>query len=509
MSTENFFVRLFNAIFHSNDPAVIKKKQLTKIAKHVSKTKFSKWYKAGSQELTRHCADFFYKVYRVVGPSRGLMTAALSSQVLKTLAVEQFLSAEQKAVIASLSEKSIQEAQIKMTAEQLEQAVGQRIAVLQKSFTAVQTEKTNKLYQQITDFIDLATFDYYYFLKRFDYNLKELNFQVPPDFKNAKGNTVVENFAEFTEILKGIDFDADWDIVFSVIEKYKNIKPVNTAAWKKTADALRALQLSEACENICRLIKEAPEIKFADAELPKDISAEYMKQVVNSAEKTLAAIKRTRDNYNINALVQKIFGVTNPPSGTKNYTVERNKIFIGSRVAGFMYAPALSYLKSFLIEYYKTEVRAISDLFLVRATWENPDDVHAYSESYHLLLELVNKVIAFDESLKEGEELAMQIKAALARSARDQNALSFVVRKTNELNTTAYQMVVSACRELLVIARLFQAIVEDYDRPRRTLIKNWHEIESNTPKEPRPWLMSVYTKIADFIRLEQYLLQKK
>ena len=102
----------------------------------------------------------------------------------------------------------------------------------------------------------------------------------------------------------------------------------------------------------------------------------------------------------------------------------------------------------------------------------------------------------------------MKIKAAIARSPRDTNAKNTVVRTVNNLNASAYKMIISSCQNLVSIAKLYKLIIEDYDRPRRTLLKNWHEIELNTSQPPKKWLITAYKKIHDFVVLEQMLLPK-
>lgn len=509
MSTnENFFTKLFRSFFATNDPQAIKKKKLHKIAKAISKTRFSKWYKASSGHLSPDCAQFFFSVYRVVGPARTLLLS-VNTNVLKNFCVEHYLSAEQKQMLSQLSESEILESQGKIPIEQIQENVKKRLTAFQKTFSSVQSEKMNQLYHHIKAFISLSTFDYYFLLKQFDYTLKELDFERTPDFKHITSVSVVENLHDFLEILLSFPFDADWHSVFTVIEKYKNVKPVNAGAWKKGVDELKTLYSSLVLENIIRHSKQNPDATFGRLNNVEDISNFYIRQVTETAEKTIYTMKRAMQNDKVASLVKSIFGSSFPSSGTKHYSVEGNKLFLSSSVSGYLYPQAMSYLKSFLIEYFKTEIRSISDLFLVRATWESGEKVQEYSDSYHELLALVDTIIQFDEALKEGEPFAMKLKASIARSNRDRNALNFVVRKVNEINGEAHRIIVTAAKLLISIANLFKQIIEDYDRPHRTLIQNWKEIEANSPKEPRNWLVHVYKKIHDFIVLEQLLIQKK
>ena len=69
---ESFFSKLLNFFVRVDSAENIKKKKLKLIAKNIAKTKYSKWYKAGSQELLPQAAQFFYNIYKIVGPGRPL-----------------------------------------------------------------------------------------------------------------------------------------------------------------------------------------------------------------------------------------------------------------------------------------------------------------------------------------------------------------------------------------------------------------------------------------------------
>ena len=505
-SQENFLINFFRSIFSSDDPEVIKRKKLSKIARAISKTRFSKWYKS-EHLLTASCADFFFDVYRTVGPAKALLENAKSSSTFKFFAVEAVLSAGQKKLVADLSENAIASVQDKIDLGRLELEVGAKIARFEKSFDAMQIDKAYQLFKQVMAFVDLSLFDSYYFLKQFDRNLVELNFDLKPNFTSVPASLVVHQLHDFFDIVIDFPFDASWTEVFAIIERYKNVKPVNAVAWKKTSESIKSLAASSVLENIIKHAQENPDIRFASSESSPDIASEYIRNVVKTAEAVLKKIKKSHNSGKIESLLKKIFATSEPLSCTKNYTVS-NKLFLNTNFLGFVYAQPLSYLKSFLIEYFKTEIRELSDLFLVRATWDNPEHVKTYSESYHELLEIVDEIIAFDESLNEGDPLAMKIKAAIARSPRDTNAKNTVVRTVNNLNASAYKMIISSCQNLVSIAKLYKLIIEDYDRPRRTLLKNWHEIELNTSQPPKKWLITAYKKIHDFVVLEQMLLPK-
>lgn len=505
-SQGNFLSRLLRSFFSRNSPEYIKKKKLKRIARNISRTKFSKWYK--NKELTPECAFFFFEIYKTVGPARALLENANSSNVLKFLTIETGLSNEQLKLLQSLTESAILSEQNQTDFESLELKTQQRLSRFIASFDDVQKERANQLYHQVRGFVSLSLFDYYYFLKQFDGNLKELNFINKPNFKKINAIAVLDQLHDFLEVLMNLPLDSNWQEVFKIIEKYKGIKPVNFGEWKKTYDRLRSLHNSLVLENIIKHTSENPDAKFTMLVPVADIASEYKRKVINEAEKALSIVLKSQKNRKVDILVKQVFNVQVPPSATKYY-IAKNPLFADTKYKGFIYGSALSYLKSFLIEYFKTELREISNVFLVRATWENPANVKAYSESYHELLEMVDRIIEFDEELKEGEREAMKLKAAISRAQRDISAENFIRRRLNDLNKTAYVMVISSCKLLITIAKLFKLIIEDFHRPRRTLLQNWREVEQNCPKPADKWLSVAYKKIHAFVVLEQLLISQK
>lgn len=505
-SQDNFLIRLLRSLFSHNSPEYIKKKKLKKIAKQIAKTRFSKWYK--NKELMPECASFFFDVYKTVGPAKTLLENANFSNVLKFFTVEAGLSKEQVKLLESLTESAILGEQNLTDFESLEAKTQQKLSRFVASFDGVQAERANQLYHQVRGFVDLSLFDYYYFLKQFDVSIKEQNFTNTPNFKKIETMTVFDQLHDFLEVLTNLPFDSDWQEVLGIIEKYKGVKPVNFAEWKKATDGLRSLYNSRVLENILKHASENPDAKPAKLLPVADIASEYKRKIINEVEKALNIVRKTQRNSKVEILVQQVFNVQVPPSATKYY-VTNSPLFTNTKYDGFIYGRALSYLKSFLIEYFKTELREISNVFLVRATWEKPANIKAYSESYHELLEMAENIVKFDEDLKEGDPEAMKLKAAIARTERDIGAESFVRRRVDFLNKTAHTMIISSCKALITIAKLFQLIIEDFRGSNRAVLQNWNEVEQNCPKPADKWLSDAYKKIHAFVVLEQLLISQK
>lgn len=507
MSIKEFFVKIFAGLFLSTNPEHIKKKKLSTIVRNISRTRFSKWYK-NSHVLTPAFAEFFFEIYRTVGPARVLFDNQSSTKMLKMISVEESFSEEQRRLASELSEESILLKAKELSCEALETEVHRNLNALRKSISGIQREKANQLYHMIESFASLARFDYYYLLKKFDTNIRELDFTRVPLFNTIPALSAIEQIHNFLEILLDFPFDGNWSLAFTVIEKYKNIKAVNPNDWKKIADTLKQVRNSLVIENIIRHVTEKPDEVFTTYTNVEDIFEKYLNNLYTSSEKTLLSIKRNMQLDKAQSLIKKVFATEKPSSGTKYYRQEIS-LFKNTNFSGFVYGTALSYLRSFLIEYFKTEIRTLSDLFLLRAIWKNPEYSKDYSEAYHELFSIIENINKFDENLKEGEPPFMKLKASISRSVREQDSYNFVARKLNELNASAYRLIVLASQNLITIAKLYRLIIEDYDRSRKDLLENWTEIENNSSRNVKESVLEAYDKIISFVKLEQILTSKK
>ena len=193
----------------------------------------------------------------------------------------------------------------------------------------------------------------------------------------------------------------------------------------------------------------------------------------------------------------------------KNYTLENHANFIKKGLPGYIYAEQMNCLKSFLIEYVKTDIRTLCDLFLVRGNWGGFAGTTAeYSDSFHAIMQLSSKVVEFDEKLSEVSEMGVKFRTLLSRMDREKEAGRQAAKLLGEVNETALKLIKFSLKYIIVIGSNFKTIIADYDKPRRELIQNWKEIEQHSDRPIREWLVEAYKKIYDFIMLIQLFNEK-
>lgn len=506
---ESFFQKLLGLFMSSDSPEALKRRKLKEIAKTIGKTRYSKWYKAGSQEVLPQAAQFFYSIYKVVGPARPLLAGAASSKVLKNVTVENSLSDKQKKLLEKLSEESILEQSKNANAEALAEKVKKELKTFVGEFDSNQTQKIDLAYQHLDAFIHFVLFDYYFLLRKFDSNFVENNFNYTPNFQAIRGEYITEDLKDFASVFYQLSVDTDWNLIFDIIKTYKNIQPVHAGQWKKLLGALHDLRRSRALEYIIQHITEDIIYTVETTPFTEKVTDTYVSNIKTNTQNVINKLIEEQRSSKVAVLITKIFG-NQVVSGMKNYTVDANTAFTKRGLSGYVYAEEMSYLKSFLIEYVKADVRTLCDLFLVRGNWGSFAGTTAdFSNSFHAIIQVASKTIEFDEKLSEVSDIGVKFRTLLSRMEREKEAGRQAAKLLNDVNETALKLINLSLKHIIVIGNNFKTIIADYDKPRRELIQNWKEIEQHSEKPVREWLVEAYKKIYDFIMLMQLFIKKE
>ncbi|MEL3906234.1 MAG: DUF5312 family protein [Treponema sp.] len=504
---ESFLTKLIQLFFPKDDAEAIKKRHLKALAKDITKNKFSKWYKPSSEELQPPFGRFFYEIYKIVGPARALLASASSSKVLKAITVEQNLSKRQQQLKERLTPEAIQERAKTVKPKELSIQVRKELAAFMQEFDGKKISEIDLIYQQLNEFIHFVLFDYYFFLKKFDPALPEDKYSYSPKYAVVSGEYLKDELKDFLTALYALSLDADWEKIFAVITAYKNVQPVNPAQWKKQLSVLYEVERSNILEKIIQHLTKDPSYTIENTPFTEKITDEYLKKMEQTTEDTLKKILIAQKNSQVAVLVQRAFG-NEIPSGTKYYHPRSNSAFEKRGLAGYIYADAMNYLKSFLVDYFKSDIRALSDLVLVRGQWTQPALSSEYSESYHNLMHLATKALEFDEKLSEVSELGVKFRTLLSRMEREKEAGRQAQKYLDEVNEAALKLLKISIKNIMSLGNIIKSCIADYEKPRRELLQNWKEIEQHSDRPIGEWMNAVYTKIYNFIMLEQAVLKK-
>lgn len=496
---ENFFSKLFSSLFASNDPEFAKKKKLKAIAKDLSKSKYH-FYK--NEEVLPQMAKLFYEIYKAILPAQILFNSAESPNTLKYLIVNYSLSEEQHQIVESLSKESIQAKAKTVPISQLSQAVKTQLNQFLSAFDGEKVTSIDEMYKKLLIFKAFCTYDFFFFLKKFDSTLKEGDFTTIPKFEKISAEYIQEDLKDFLCVSKPLNEISDWTDLIKMFKATKGEEPVKLAVWNKITTRLKAIDSSRTFDLMLKLITKNPDY-YTDYNITEEpIVDSYLDKIKHEAEDAIGQLQAAQKSSQIENYLVQIFGTTDVVR-LKNYTVQASAIFEKKHLGKYLYTGPLNYYKAFLLDYIKKDLREFADLVLIRGTWSTQPLSFMMSNAYNALLESTEQITKFDDKLAEDGEIGIRLKTHLPRAERDSDARGIISTLLNDINTEAKSICLDATRNLVSIAKVIKPVMEDYSKPKSELIMNWKELEKFADHPIKQLGTDVYKHIYLFVSLMQ------
>ena len=500
-----FFQRLISLFTGGDDPEREKKRMLKDIAKELKKQKY-KFYKPKSKEVLPGLGKWFFSYYRLLGPARVLLENAESSGALKTILIESFLSEKQQAKLESFDEANIRNAAEASDVKQVASRLKEELVSFFSAFDNERVKEINATYNRIQIFLQLINFDFYFLLKKFDSGIQENNFSYNPNFDSLNGEYVSDDLKDFLSVLHLIDPDADWDSVFDVLQKYKGQEVINRGEWKKALKALVAVRRSSILQLLVKHIDDDPYFKVTIYPPKEKIVESYLTKMKTQAEMTIQKILQEKRNSKIDKLASMVFG-TSAVSRMKFYTEKANMMFSKRMLGGYVYITPMNYLKAFLLDFVKRDIKGIVDILLIKGQWASNVMSQQLSESFHHLLEISDELLQFDDSLSDEGEIGAKIKNLVPKADRDPNSMSVLKQQIKDVNEKAQLLLKSSAQNLITVAKNLKQCLEDYQKQPYEILINWKELEGPFEGNVKEKIAGIYKTIYYFIQLLQYFVK--
>ena len=497
----NFFQTLLASIFGGNDPDAVKRKLLKSIAKNLSRTKFH-FYKVSSKEVEPAFAKFFYDIYKAISPAQAMFQNT-SLATLKQFVISSSLSDAQHTQLADLTEEAIRELATTMNAKDLRKQVSATYSAFAQGFTSAKTASIDLLYSKLVAFYNFCTYDFYVMIRKFDGSLHERNFSILPKFRATDGERIEEDLKNFTSVAWAIPMDATWDEMFELMKKIKGVEPIAPNIWKKILARLRSVKDENVFEMMIQLISEDPLYREKVRIENQHIMDGYLQEIKRQMETVLEDVKENETKSHTEKLVNEVFGTLNIEP-LKNYNEEINEVLNKKSFKGFTYDEPIKYLKLFLLDYAKKDIRDLSDIILVRGEWTNQQMSTPMSEALHRLLNICDAILKFDEKLAENGEWGMKIKTLLPRCERDKEARNIINMVIGDANDEAAQLITGSVKYLIIYDKNLKAALEDFMKvPHSQLIVNWKDLDRFTEGKLKTKAVTIYKTIYSFVQLMQ------
>jgi len=503
----SLFNRLLSLLGIEPDPDREKKLLLKELKKDLSKAK-GKFFLPSGELVDVGLPKAFHDMYSVIGPTRTLLANATASNALKQIFIEQVLSDKQRALQDQFTEEAIRGMAKAMPPD----ALGTHIRDGLTEFSAVlELETQRKIdarYNLFLVFMDFVEFNFYFMLKKFDSGLPEADFNYSPRWEAINGEYVLDDLKDFLTASGALQADADWEGLFDVLKAYKGMDVVSREKWKKMLGGFLNLRRSGVLLQLVQYLSKDP-LYRPKVYIPSERIVEpFLSSLRTQVDTVLNRISLERKTEKVTGLVQAVFGTTGI-SRTKNYTEKANLAFQKKRIPGYTYVEPVNYLKAFLLDYYKRDIRELVNLLLVKGQWVSNALAAPMSDAFHQLMEVSDRLTVFDEALAEDGDRGAKLKTLLTRADKDPNAASSIKMQLKDINASARHLIFEAATHLVVIGKHLKMAIDDHAKPKHELMLNWKALETSTDKELKEWMTATYKQLYAFVQLMQFFVKEQ
>jgi len=489
------------------DPDRERKTLLKELKKDLVKAK-GKFFVASGDLVDVGLAKAFHEMYAVVGPTRTLLANATASHALKMIFIEQFLGPAQRALQDQFTEDAIRTLAKTMPPDALALQVRETLTEFSAVLELETQRKIDARYNLFLVFMDFVEFNFYFMLKKFDSGLPESDFTYLPRWEAINGEYVVDDLKDFLTASGALLGEADWDSLFDVLQTYKGIDVLSRANWKKMLSNLANLRKTGVLLQLVQYLSKDPLYQAKIFQPNERIVEPFLTNLRNTVETTLSKISHERKTDKVNSLVMQVFGTTGI-SRTKYYTEKANLVFQKKRSGGYAFVEPMNYLKAFLLDYYKRDIREMVNLLLVKGQWVSNALAAPMSESFHQLMGVSDRLTAFDESLAEDADRGSKLKVLLTRADKDVNAQTAIKQQLKDINSNARALIVEAATHFIVIGKHLKMAIDDYAKPKHELVLNWKQLELGTDKVLKEWMATTYKQLYSFVQLMQFFVKEQ
>ncbi len=471
-----FFAALFQGFSGGNDLDREKRRRLKTLRKALRKS--GRFFKVNGNLVQPGLAQWFYEIYRVAGPLAVLLDKYGDSDVLKSVIISHYLPEHLKNTAEGLKPDQIKQRSAQLPGiKVLVAQVSGELKQLRGALDGGTVRQINKTYSNLQTLRQFAGFDYYYLLRKFDSKMPEGDFLYRPHFEAVEGASVRESIMDFLEVFYGLDGQADWNLLFEILKNYRDLDVVSRKAWNKIMAARRDMLKTATLDLIVRYLLGDPSWSPRLKKEKHEIVSDYYNGVKSGAENAVNEIIREQKNRKSGLLAAKLFG-TAQVNRTQNYTERDNATFHKKNLSGYTFVEPINFLKAYFLDFYKSRVRTLADLFIIQGQWSVDEHSREFSDIYHQLLALSDELLALDERLSDDGPEGKKVMQLLRQSVRDRSALINLKIILQNVNNNARNIIVSSAELLDQLKGIIQQLMEEYQSGRADLVVNWKEIES-------------------------------
>lgn len=502
---QGFIQNLIATIFGSSSPEAELKRKLKNIAKDFSKTKYHNFYKPATLEAMPPFAKLFYDIYKLISPAQLMFHANPNMNVYKHQIINYSLSEKQVDLLAHFDENKITELSKSIPFEKIKKQIEEDLNTFTNEFDDKKITKIENLYKCLVFFKDFCNFDYYKLIKRFNSSLQENLFSTVPTFDKINAEYIVEDLQDFCTVAYSITDDTlVWSDLFDFLKSTHSSEIIGLNNWKKIVAKVRSIQASQAFEMMVQHITRKPNYQTKIRDNLAELTETYIEKIRKDTNATITKVGSQIKQSMASSLAQQIFG-PKEINLLSNYNESHNEVFAKKNLSTFIYSEPLNYLKAFILNFVKTDLREYYDVVVIRGQWDT-ELSSPFSNSYEEIINTLDNITKLDNSLAENGTAGIKIKTLLPKTAHDSGAENIINRIINDSNEDARSYLLTSTQGLITIGKTIKQLIEDYMKKKPTLVANWKELEKYISQPMKEFSVNIYKKIYLFVQLmQQYL----
>lgn len=499
---QSFFQSIISSFFKSNNPDADKKRKLKAIAKDISKSKYHAYYKPNAGEVTPAMGKLFYDLYKVLSQAQIYFKNVPNPAIFKRQIMSHSLSESQLTLLEQLDEQKILEVAKKVPFKQLEQDVEERLMAFSNEFDSSKTAQTDQLFKAFTVFKDFCMYDYYVVIRKYDSKFQEYNFNTAPHLDKVTAEYICDDLKDFLLVAYAItDTTIDWDSLFAMFKESFGKEFLSLNNWKKIVAKIASIQASHIWDLMIQHISKDPKYMTVLKPHIENIVEPYIDEIQTETRNLLAKISSTQKEEKANSLCSQLFSDPNAQN-LKYYVTGFNSVLEKKDLTLLEYAEPLNYLKTYLLEHVKKEIREFYDVIVIRGQWDATLSAPT-SNAYQELLKTSDLINMLDEEFSEEGPMGSKIKTLLPKTAHDQGAENIICRVVSDANDKARGYIITSTQNLIVIGKTIKQLVEDYSLSKPIIVQNWKELEKFIDAPMKNFCVDIYKSIYLFVQLMQ------
>jgi hypothetical protein len=496
-----FLSRLFASVFGSDDPEWQRERALHLLEKDLKRIR-PRFYNPAQRLLEPAFARFLHELYRTFAPAQAMLHGGEASAALRLITVELALTGEQTQLRERLFDQSLTERAKTAEASALAEQVRGELTRFAQGFDAETIKTVDARYNNLAALLDLVTYDYWVFLRKFDLAYPEHDLAYKPAFKTIGVEGGLDELKDLLEVVPMVDPQAEWEPVLDVLKEYKGVDVFARDGMRRVMQLLREVQRTGVLLGIVRHASANPGYRAIARPHRERIVESFLSKQRSQAELTVQKLSQARASRLIGALVRQIFSADTVPP-LEHYSEKANAVFTGRLLGGYLHTAPLAYLRAFLHDCLRDQLRSLVDFLVIKGKWASMQPSQQMSEAFHELLKISEAIPKFDADLAEDGDVGRKIHAILLRADKDRKVLAELRPLLQRVNDQARSMVGSASTHFVALGRVLKLVYDDSARPYPEQVVNWKDLQAGTDKDLRGLVAAAYKRIYNFMQLMQ------